>query len=441
MSRNLHGVLIGAGSAIFGPPTLLDLFLNVFQGQGILSLVDINSQSLSLMEGAAEKLNQLFKGEVEVRCSTNRNEMLANADFVVISAEEDRINRWKLDWDIPIRFGIHHTLGENRGPAGLSHTLRTAPLVMEICRDIESLSPDATVIIMTNPEDRLAYAVSKYTRLRVIGYCDGLWDFKDRYVGKLLETPGEDIHIHAAGINHAVWIKDIRHRKTGEDLYPQMVKKAEETGWEPFGYHLYKTYGLWPHENDEHYGEYFHYANEFIDIKGYDFDWHMGLDREWKNRIKRFIDGSYDADKFMEETREFMWLVFGDAPPSNIIRGVHLGIPTYLPNANIPNMGKLPGLPEDMVVEVPAVATPSGVFGIRFEKLPDPINVFLYREGVIQKLSAEAAIEGSRDKALRALLMDPQIRSAEIAESLLDSFLEAHKDFIPEAIFSALINQ
>jgi alpha-galactosidase len=419
----------------------LDLYWNVFQGKGALSLVDTNSRSLSLMEQAARKLDRLFEGAIELRCSTNRKELLADADFVVISAEEDRINRWRLDWEIPMRFGIRHTLGENRGPAGLSHTLRTAPLVMDICRDIEDLCPNATVIIMTNPEDRLAYAVSKYTNLRVVGYCDGLWDFKDRYLGKLLEIPGEDIHVHAAGINHAVWIRDIRHRKTGEDIYPHMVSKAKEANWEPLGQHLYKTYGLWPHENDEHYGEYLHYACEFIDCRGYDFDQHVALDRDWKNRIGRFIEGDYEAETFVSQARDFMWLIFGDAPPSSIIQGVHLGNPTYLPNANIPNRGSLPGLPEDMIVEVPAMATPSGIFGIRFEPMPDPINAFLYREATIQKLAAEAAVEGSRDKALQALLMDPQVRSPQIAESLLGAFLEAHRDFIPAAVFEGLKGQ
>jgi alpha-galactosidase len=438
MARTIHGVLIGAGSSVFGPPTLLDLLTCVFGQGGRLSLVDTDAAALSLMEGAARKLSDSFGGKVAIAAATAREEVLAEADFVIISVEEDRIGRWKLDWEIPQRFGIKHTLGENRGPAGLSHTLRTAPLVLGICRDIERLAPAATVIIMTNPEDRLAYAVNKYTRLRVFGYCDGLWDFKQNFVGKLLGIPGEKIHLHAAGINHAVWITDLRNRETGEDLYPLMLSKGRQTGWQPFGQHLYRTYGLWPHENDEHYGEYFHYACEFMECKGYDFDEHVAMDRGWKQRIGEFVAGRYDPERFTQETRDFMWRIFGDVPPSNIIGGVHLGRPAYLQNANIPNRGALPGLPDDMIVELPAVATPSGIFGVHFQKLPDPIIAFLYREGVIQGLAAEAAVEGSRHKALQALMLDPQVRSAEMAAALLDAFLEAHEGFIPESIHRGL---
>lgn len=430
-SNGLSIVYIGAGSSNFGPAILLDLLENVLRDNDTLSLVDINERALQLMDGAAHKMASHLERSIEVRSDSKRLGLLKGADCVIITVEEDRMNRWKTDWRIPQELGIVHTLGENRGPGGLSHTLRTAPLVVEIAKDVEKAAPDATVIILTNPEDRLAYAVTKYTRLRAYGYCDGLWDFRDHLVGPLLGIPGERVHVHAGGINHAVWITDIRETGTRRDLYPEMVKRARETGWQPFGLHLYENYGLWPHENDEHYGEYFHYASEFVDCKGYDFDGHEQMDREWKAKIEKLVGGNYDVEKFVAETRTFNWNVFGDAPPSDVIRGVHRGESRFIPNANLPNNGKIPGLPGDMVVEVPGVASSSGIFGIGFPDLPEPILVFLHREGVIQKLSAEAAVEGSRHKALQSLLLDPQVRSAATAEKLLDAFLDAHADLIP----------
>jgi alpha-galactosidase len=121
--------------------------------------------------------------DARVTWSTDRTEVLKRADTVIVSAEVDRLAAWEADWEIPHRYGIGHTLGENRGPAGLSHTLRTAPLVVAIARDIERMAPDAVMFIMTNPEDRLAYAVRAYTSVDAIGYCDGLWDFRDHVLG------------------------------------------------------------------------------------------------------------------------------------------------------------------------------------------------------------------------------------------------------------------
>lgn len=437
-ARSTDAVLIGAGSASFGPPLLYDLLTRVFPNGGTLSLVDLDAASLTLMERAAVLMRDRLGVQVEIRSATERNEVLAGAHFVLIAAERDRIGRWRLDWEIPRRFGIRHTLGENRGPAGLSHTLRTAPLVLEICRDAERLAPGALAVILTNPEDRLAYAVTRYTGLAAYGFCDGLWDFKDHLLGRLLGLPGSEIYLHGAGINHAVWITALRHKKTGDDLYPLMVRRAEESGWQPFGRHLYELYGLWPHENDEHYGEYFHYTEEFFPSTGYDFEAHLAQDRLWKERLGRLAAGDYGIDPFVAETRRFVEEVFGDAPPSDVLRGAHLGEPTFLQNANIPNQGKLPGLPDDMIVELPAVATPAGIFGLQFPRLPEPIMAFLQREAAIQKLSVEAAVEGSRRKALAALLLDPQVRGLKMAQGLLDAFLEAHRGYLPEAQWQGL---
>ncbi len=430
--------IVGAGSSNFAPALLHDLLTNLFPAGGELRLIDTNGEALALVDSAARLMAERLQRPVTVRSATDRDELLGGVDFVLITAEKDRINRWKIDWEIPRRMGIAHTLGENRGPAGLSHTLRTAPLVLDICRDVERLAPRTTVIILTNPEDRLAYAVSTRTRLRVYGYCDGLWDFKDHFVGPLLELPGDRLHVQAAGINHAVWITDIRDRVTGEDLYPRIVRLSREKDWQPFGRHLYEFYGLWPHENDEHYGEYFPYACEFIECRGYDFDAHVAMDREWKTKLASLAHGGYEIDRFIEETSGFVRHTFGDSPPSDVIRGIHAGRPVYLQNANIPNNGSISDLPDRMIVEIPAVASVSGFSGLRIGRLPDPVMVFLHREGVIQGLSAEAAVEGSRHKALQALLLDPQVRGATMAENLLDAFLDAHGDFIPPELWKGL---
>lgn len=431
-------VVIGAGSSSFGPAMLFDLMSNAYPSGGTLSLADIDPSALSLMEAVAHKMRATLNVDIRIEAAVDRTEVLSGADAVLIAAEQDRLGRWRLDWEIPLRFGIKHTLGENRGPAGLSHTLRTAPLVLDVCRDVERISPGATVIILTNPEDRLAYAASKFTGLDVIGCCDGLWDFKQNHVGKLLGLPGDRVYVEGAGINHAVWVTTLRDRKTGQDLYPALVEAARKTGWQPLGLHLYETYGLWPHENDEHYGEYIHYAHEYVGCQGYNFERRIAYVEKWRQRLKGLVDGSYEEERFIAEVRELAQGVFGDNPPSNIIAGVFLGRPTFLPNANIRNDGRIPGLPDEMIVEVPAVATPSGVHGIRTQRLPRGIMSFLYREGTIQMLAAEAAVEGSRAKALEALDLDPQVPSPAVAEELLDAFLDAHRDLIPVPLWHGL---
>ncbi len=431
-------VIVGAGSSSFGPITLYDLFKNVLHGGGSLVLVDTNPAALERMGGVAGRMCDYFGVDVSIARAHAVDETAATADVVLVAAEEDRIERWRVDWDILPQFGIRHTLGENRGPAGLSHTLRTVPLVLDVCRRLEQHAPRALVLVMTNPEDRIAYAVGKYTNMQCFGFCDGLWDFKNNYVQPLLGVRGEDLYVEAAGINHAVWIRHLSDAATGEDLYERLVGEARRQGWQPLGLHLYDTFGLWPHENDEHYGEYFPYACDFVDCKGYDFDGHLAMDREWKDAIDRLNADPAGMEDFVNAAASATWKVFGDAPPSLTIRGMFQGEPVIVPNANLANRGSIDGLPDDMIIEVPAIASRSGLHGIRWGALPGPILAILSREAQIQKLAAEAAAEGSRQKALSALLLDPHIASPAMANELLDAFLDAHTGYIPDHLWRGL---
>ena len=430
MKKDLKITLIGAGSTIFGPTSILSILQTEALSGATLSLVDVDGEMLELVGKTTRKMNNYLGTGMDIELQTDRSRALPGTDYLLITAEEDRIDRWRRDFQILKDFGIKHTLGENRGPAGLSHTMRTAPLVLDICREAEELAPEAKGIIFTNPEDRLAYAVNKYTDLEAYGYCDGNWDFRDHFLGDLLDLPGERIHLEGAGINHMVWITELRDRETGQDLYPEMVQRAEAENWQPLSRHLYRTYGLWPHENDSHVGEYIGYAPEFNDCSGYDFDGHLKEEKKWRNRMERLREEDYEIDQFVAELSDYEHHTFGDASFTEIIKGEVTEENPFISGANLINKGKISNLPDDMVVEVPAVVTYSGINGFSFGDLPDAITSLTHREGVVQKLSAEAAVEGSREKALRALDLDDIVPDPETGRKLLESFLNEHAEYV-----------
>ncbi len=430
MKEDVKITLVGAGSTIFGPTSILSILQTEALAGATLSLVDVNGEMLELVGETTRRMNDYLGVGMEVELETDRTEALPGTDYLLITAEEDRIDRWRRDFEILKEFGIKHTLGENRGPAGLSHTMRTAPLVLDICRDAEELAPEAKGIIFTNPEDRLAYAVNKYTDLEAYGYCDGNWDFRDHFLGELLDLPGERIHLEGAGINHMVWITELRDRETGKDLYPEMVQMADAENWQPLSRHLYRTYGLWPHENDSHVGEYIGYAPEFNDCSGYDFDGHLKEEKKWRNRMEKLREGDYEIEGFVAELSDYEHHTFGDASFTEIIKGEITAENPFLSGANLINNGKIPNLPDDMVVEVPAVVTYSGINGFSFGELPDAIASLTHREGVVQKLSAEAAVEGSREKALRALDLDDIVPDPATGRKLLERFLNEHAEYV-----------
>jgi alpha-galactosidase len=159
-------VLIGAGSTSFGASTLIDIFnqREHFRGSTV-ALCDVNAERLTRVTRLAERMNAATNAQFRIESATDYRDLLPGAGFVFVSVEVDRLERWKLDWQIPFRYGIRHVLGENGGPGGLSHALRTVDLVLGIGREVERLAPDAHLINFTNPLSRVCLWLTRYTNL------------------------------------------------------------------------------------------------------------------------------------------------------------------------------------------------------------------------------------------------------------------------------------
>ena len=48
------------------------------------------------------------------------------------------------------------------------------------------------------------------------------------------------------------------------------------------------------------------------------------------------------------------------------------------------------------------------------------------------QLSVDSAIEGSREKALRCLLLDPVITDIDTARKILDDYLVSYQEYLPQ---------
>src|SRR5438552_4455659 len=211
-------VLIGAGSTSFGLSTLHDLYAEpVFSGATVW-LVDIEARPLERMQCLAAALEAGTQRSITVRATTDRTEALPGADAVVVSVEVDRDRRWQLDFEIPRRHGVEHLLGENAGPGGLAHALRTIPLVASLARDVEQLAPDALLINFTNPEGRICTAFRRHLDQPVVGLCHEV-ELARRRFAKLLHRP---IECRAAGLNHLTALVEAHDSATGEDATAEL---------------------------------------------------------------------------------------------------------------------------------------------------------------------------------------------------------------------------
>ncbi len=426
-------VLIGAGSYAFGTATFRDLIAWREQLRGsTIVLVDVNPDALALMAGFLRKLNATVGDPYVIETTTDRRAALPGADFVLISIAVQRNRLWRLDWEIPLKHGVKHVLGENGGPGGLFHAMRNIPIVLDITRDVEALCPEALVINFTNPEGRVCQALNRYSKVRFIGLCHGI-DMMRHAVSVALDLPLEEIDPLAYGINHFSWVHTLRRRGTQEDLYPAFRAAVHERLPEleaavghslKLSRFLMDTFGMWPLPSDDHVGEYLSYAWELAGMEGYPFD---RVDREsedFKADIRKWTSGELPLPEWA--------LTPSGERAIAIIAGILYNTHQYELAVNLPNNGYIPNLPDDAIVEVPVIVDAAGVHGQRLEPLPEPIAAMCRTQIAVIDRVVEAGVHGDRHAALQALLLDPHITSTTQAEAILAELLEAHREFLPQ---------
>ena len=120
-------VFIGAGSMSFGLSMFKDMFSTKELAGSTLTLVDLNEEYLERMYQLALKMNAESGAGLVIEKTTDRLEALPGAGFVVNSVAIDRNRLWKLDFEIPRKYGIRHTLGRTAALAVSSSPCEPSP--------------------------------------------------------------------------------------------------------------------------------------------------------------------------------------------------------------------------------------------------------------------------------------------------------------------------
>jgi alpha-galactosidase/6-phospho-beta-glucosidase family protein len=422
-------VAIGIGSVIFGIELLRDVFrVPEFRG-GELWLVDTHAAALARMTGLADRLNTAADWQMAIHATQDRLEALPAADFVVTSVAIDRIATWRTDHDLALSHGFASVLSENGGPGGLSHTLRSVPLMLEIGRDVERLAPNAVLFNYTNPENRVCLALHRYTSTRIVGLCHSLAEAIDD-CARILGRPRDTIEVIAAGANHFTWFVSILDMSDGSDLMPEFRRRtlAGDPRQAPVRNRLIEGLGSHPAIDDDHVGEYLPWAAALIGTSGYDFERHDRRSLADIEMLEAWGSGARSVDPLLAEPSQEAKVGHSAA---EIMGDLVAGRTRRRPSFILPNDGYVDNLPADSVVEVPGIVEGGVVRGVPVGPLPEPVAALVRHELAIQDAAVEAALDGSRDLAMRALLLDPVVTDVHAAERFLDAILDAHRAYLP----------
>jgi alpha-galactosidase len=419
---------------------------------------------LQLVHRLAERMNREWDAGLTIESHADRRAVLDGADFVVCSIEVGpREELWRQDWEITMRHGVRQPYAENGGLGGFAHAARNIPHVLDIALDMERLCPRALFVNLSNPLPRLCRAVTKYTSITAVGLCHQIQYGYDMAAVVLAdhfglevppelqdpETPhtraywetirpfrsqlGELIDIKAAGLNHFTWILDIRDRRTGADLYPELRERflADPSGREPLTRDMLRLTGYLPVPGDAHLSEYLQYTHnpatkpwERYRLHLYEWDDAVrNRDNGWRRIARLVAEGGPDLERLRQVEGEGLYeVVHGVAHDANI----------YRVSMDVPNDGAIAGLPAHTIVETPVVIGGMGVLPVRMGALPPLIAELCRREAERVELIVDAAVTGSRELALQALALDPVIDDLDTARAVLDDLLETHKANLPQ---------
>lgn len=218
--QGLKVAVIGGGSSY--TPELVEGFIKRYNEMPIreLWLVDIEEgrHKLEIVGQLAQRMVEQAGLPIDVHLTLNRREAIAGADFVTTQMRVGLLEARRRDEHIPIKHGV---IGqETTGPGGMFKALRTVPVILDICRDIEELAPNAWMLNFTNPAGIVTEAVLKHSKVKTVGLCNSPINFQ-KFLAKQYGVSEREVLPEFVGINHLHWVTAAY--VNGEDKPQEMI--------------------------------------------------------------------------------------------------------------------------------------------------------------------------------------------------------------------------
>lgn len=422
---------IGAGSTIFAKNLMGDILSFPELANSHIALHDIDPIRLKTSEVVAHRIAEALNVKPTITATTNRREALDGADYAISMIQ---VAGYKpgtvVDFEIPKKYGLRQTIADTLGIGGIMRGLRTIPVLLEMCRDMEELCPDVTFLQYVNPMVMNCWAINRASSIKTVGLCHSVQGTASQLADDI-SIPIDEINYIAAGINHMAFY--LKFERDGQDLYPLIRKVIEEDripDWNRVRYEMFNRLGYFVTESSEHFSE---YVPWFIKRDRPDLieEFNIPLD-EYIRRCEVQI-ASWEAQRAALESGGKLDVHQSMEYGSLIIHSLETGIPRVI-YGNVPNNHLIDNLPQDCVVEVPVLVDKSGLQPTKIGSLPPHLAALMQTNLNVQGLTVEAALTGKREHIYHAAMLDPHT-AAELSLdqiwSLVDDLIVAHGDWLP----------
>ena len=386
-----------------------------------LVLQDVSAERLEVVGGLARRILARDGLAQRLVTTTSLDDAVDGAAAVLVQLRVGGQQARLVDETLPGKFGL---LGqETTGPGGFAKALRTVPVVLDIAaRVADRAEPGAWLVDFTNPVGIVVRALLDAGH-RAVGLCNVAITFQ-RGLAARFGVPADRVRLDHAGLNHLSWIRQVL--VDGVDRLPELLDSpagAELAAEVELPLELMRTLGAIP----SYYLHYYyctehavraqlvgpHRAAEVLDIEQTLLAMYANPALDHKPELLERRGGAYYSEAAAGLVTS---LLTGD--------GAHHYV-------DIRNNATIAGLPDDAVVEVPALVGRAGPTALPVTPLAPELLGLVQAVTAYEELTIEAARTGSRDVALRALVAHPLIREWDLAVPLLDEILAANDAFLP----------
>lgn len=438
MKEKLKIVTIGGGSSY--TPEIIEGFIKRYSELPIteLWLVDIEEgrEKLEIVGNLAQRMVEKagISEKFKIYLTLDRREALKDADFVTTQFRVGLLEARIRDEKIPLSYGMVGQ--ETNGAGGFTKALRTIPVILDICKDMTELCPNAWLVNFTNPSGMVTEAVLKhYPNIKIAGLCNVPIGVRKAVVGAL-KVPDNEIDLVCGGLNHFFWGRKVLHNgidrtreaveKVLEDLEntpanirvkePWVKEQIQDLGMIPCGYHRYY------YMTDEML------RDQIIDIKS-----GKGTRGEQVKVVENELFELYKDPNLSEKPKQLEQRggqYYSDAA-CELINSIYNDKGTIIV-VSTKNNGVINCLPENCAVEVTARVYKDGIKPLEQDPMPKEARGILQLMKSFEEMTIEAAITGDYNKAIHALTLNPLVHSGNQVKTMFDEIIRANWDYLPK---------
>ncbi len=412
--------IIGGGSTY--TPELVEGVVRLRDSLPITEVVlhDTDDARLEVVGSAAERILRAQGWDGKVTATGDLDRAVNSATAVLLQIRVGGQAARHLDETIPLACGCVGQ--ETTGAGGFSKALRTVPIVLDIAKRVRELAgKDAWIIDFTNPVGIVTRALLDEGH-RAVGLCNVAIGFQ-RLFAEWLDVPAERVRLGHAGLNHLTWIRSVL--VDGEDALPELlstrgIELADHVGLPPG---LLALLGAVP----SYYLRYFYMHDDVVEELRTSPSRAEAVREVEEKLLALYADPTIDRSPELLSQR-------GGAHYSDAALNLLTSLTQDVGDVqvvDVRNEGIIAALPDDAVVEVPAVITRDGPRAVDVPPPAEPELALMRHVAIYERLTVEAALTGDRDVALRALLAHPLIGQWGRAEHVLADLLHAHRELLP----------